>query len=99
MPQSACQDAIGPSSRRREKDSATTGRASRTKLPGGPASCRRVAATMLGASSYFLASGKDRISASDRRSLMPANCSNLSALMTTTFEPSPSIRPMSTWMD
>src|SRR5262245_27592134 len=48
---------------------------------------------------YFFASSKERISASDKRSLMPASCSNLSGVMVTTLLPRPSMRPMSTWTD
>ncbi len=48
---------------------------------------------------YFFASGKERICASDKCNLIPASCSNLSGVMVTTFVPRPSNRPMSTWMD
>jgi len=48
---------------------------------------------------YFCASGKERICASDKYSLIPASCSNLSGVMVTTLVPRPSNRPMSTWMD
>jgi len=47
----------------------------------------------------FFTSGKERSSDSDKFTLSPASRSTLSALMSTTFEPIPSNRPISTWTD